>query len=172
MARFIHGLTLSLFMMTQIFIIQGSAASSSAASSSATKEKPLSWFREKYIRQTYDDYYEYTVKRYSLEDNDRDICPDFHKSATIFAITGQQIYRIIRTCSVYIYPTTTTTNDNIHYTPHESHFKQISQITVMDVIQLIRGFLCYTFEIGMYAMSILLLCCSTILITIVMYCHY
>jgi hypothetical protein len=42
----------------------------------------------------------------------------------------------------------------------------------MDVIQLIRGFLCYTFEIGMYAMSILLLCCSTILITIVMYCHY
>lgn len=165
-----HGLTLSLLIMTQIFIIQASAAS--AASSSATKKKPLSWFREKYIRQTYDDYYEYTVKRYSLEDNDRDICPDFHKSATIFAITGQQIYRIIRTCSVYIYPTTTTTNDNIHYTPHESHFKQITQITVTEIIQLIRGFLSYTFEIGMYVMSILLLCCSTILMTIVMFCQY
>ncbi len=166
MARYIHGLTL-LLVMTQIIIIEASAASS------AKKEKSLSWFREKYIRQIYDDYYEYTLKRDTLEDNDRDICPDFHKSATIFAITGQQIYRIIRTCSVYIYPTTmTTTNDNIHYTPHESHFKQIAQMTVMDVIQLIRAFLCYTFEIGMYAMSIFLLCCSTILMTIVMFCHY
>jgi len=168
-----NGLTLSLLIMTQIFIIQALAASAaSAASSSATKKKPLSWFREKYIRQTYDDYYEYTVKRYSLEDNDRDICPDFHKSATIFAITGQQIYRITRTCSVYIHPTTMTTNDNIHYTPHESHFKQITQITVTEIIQLIRGFLSYTFEIGMYVMSILLLCCSTILMTIVMFCQY
>jgi len=161
-----HGLTLSLLVMTQIFIIQASKASPSPSA----KEKPLSWFREKYIRQTYDDYYDYTVKRRTLEDNDYDICPDFHKSATIFAITGKQIYRIIRTCSVYIYPT--TTNDNIHYTPHESHFKQITQITVTDMIQLIRGFLCYTFEIGMYVMSILLLCCSTILMTIVMFCHY
>lgn len=164
-----HGLTLSLLVMTQIFIIQASKASK-ASPSTSSKEKPSSWFREKYIRQTYDDYYDYTVKRRSLEDNDYDICPDFHKSATIFAITGKQIYRIATTCAVYIHPT--TTNDNIHYTPHESHFKQITQITVTDMIQLIRGFLCYTFEIGMYVMSILLLCCSTILMTIVMFCHY
>jgi len=116
MARYIHGLTL-LLVMTQIIIIEASAASS------AKKEKSLSWFREKYIRQIYDDYYEYTLKRDTLEDNDRDICPDFHKSATIFAITGQQIYRIIRTCSVYIYPTTMTTtmqynfDDNCHVLP-------------------------------------------------------
>jgi len=50
-----------------------------------TNKKPAktSWFREKYLQQTYDDYYEYTVNRYSLEDNDIDRCPDFEKSASI-----------------------------------------------------------------------------------------
>lgn len=32
------------------------------------------WFREKYVQQTYDDYYHYTLTRYEFGDNDRDVC--------------------------------------------------------------------------------------------------
>ena len=61
--------------------------------------KTQTWFREKYLQNTYDEYYDYTLTRYKLEDNNRDICPDTHKSSLFFAITGQHMNRIKRTCS-------------------------------------------------------------------------
>lgn len=126
------------------------------------------WFREKYVQQTYDDYYHYTLTRYQFGDNDRDVCPDFHKSASIFAITGQQIYRITKTCSS-LYPQKEISK-SVNYTPPEAHYIHLIDITVMDVLQFLAEFACYTFEIGMYILSIILLCCSTVLIGIGLLC--
>jgi hypothetical protein len=165
----VFGLALALFMITETLAIQPSTAAAAAATTTTTTtmEKPISRFREKYLEQIYNDHYHYTLNRRSLEDNDYDMCPDYHKSATIFSITGQQINRIIRTCSVYV--ERKPAND-IQYSPHESHYTILAQITVMDVIQFTSAFICYTFEIGMYIMSIILLCCSTILIGIGILC--
>ena len=127
-----------------------------------------SWFREKYLQQTYRDYYHYTLTRYEFGDNDRDVCPDFHKSASIFAITGQQIYRITKTCSsLYVQKEITK---SVNYTPPEAHYIQLIDITVMDIVRFVTEFACYTFEIGMFILSVILLCCSTILIGIGLFC--
>ena len=136
--------------------------------SSSTTPSSDSWFREKYLQQTYRDYYHYTLTRYEFGDNDRDVCPDFHKSASIFAITGQQIYRITKTCSsLYVQKEITK---SVNYTPPEAHYIQLIDITVMDVVRFVTEFACYTFEIGMFILSVILLCCSTILIGIGLFC--
>jgi hypothetical protein len=139
-----------------------------------TNKKPAktSWFREKYLQQTYDDYYEYTVNRYSLEDNDIDRCPDFEKSASIFAITNQQIYRISKTCKIYITKAHDPDPSYVNYTPPESQYMKLMNVTVMDVVHFVHEFACYTFEIGMYVLSVILLCCSTMFIGLVMFCQY
>jgi hypothetical protein len=130
--------------------------------------KSSSWFREKYLQQTYDDYYAYTVSRHSLEDNDIDICPDFEKSASIFAITSQHIYRISKTCKIYV----SKDPSYINYTPPESYYTQVINVTVMDVIHFVHEFVCYTFEVGMLIISVIVLCCSTLFIGLVLFCQY
>ncbi len=59
-----------------------------ASIATTTNTTQVSWFREKYLKQTYYDYYIYTYERHSLGDNDIDMCPDTHKSASFYAITG------------------------------------------------------------------------------------
>jgi hypothetical protein len=161
----VFGLALALFMITETFMFQPSDAA--PATTRTTKEKPISRFREKYLEQLYNDQYHYTLTRRSLDDNDYDMCPDYHKSATIFSITGQQINRIITTCGVYI---ERKPQNDIQYTTPESHYTILAQITVMDVIQFTNRFICYTFEISMFILSVILLCCSTILIGIGLLC--
>jgi hypothetical protein len=137
-----------------------------------TNKKPAktSWIREKYLQKTYDDYYEYMVNRHSLEDNDIDWCPDFEKWAYIFAITNQQIYRISKTCKTYV--TKATDPSYVNYTPPESHYTQVMNVKVMDVIHFVDEFACYTFELVMLIMSVILLCCSTMFIGLVLFCQY
>jgi hypothetical protein len=163
----VFGLALALFMIIETFMFQPSVAMPATTRTTTTKEKPISRFREKYLEQIYNDQYHYTLTRRSLDDNDYDMCPDYHKSATIFSITGKQINRIITTCGVYI---ERKPQNDIQYTTPESHYTILAQITVTDVVQFTSGIICYTFEIGMYIMSIILLFCSTILITIGIFC--
>lgn len=123
------------------------------------------WFREKYLQQIYDDYYYYTLTRYDFEDNDRDVCPDFQKSASIFAITGQQIYQITKTCSL-IYVQKVITKSANYTSPPPAHYIQRIDITLMDVVRFIIEVTCYTFEIGRFILLFVLLCYSTILLGI------
>lgn len=71
---------------TLLLMIAFFAAAAAAAPS-------VSWFREKYLTQTYNEYYTYTLTRWRMDDNDRDVCPDTHTPAIYFAITGQQLSR-------------------------------------------------------------------------------
>lgn len=141
-----------------------------------TNKKPAktSWFREKYLQQTYDDYYEYTVNRHSLEDNDIDQCPDFKKSAFIFAIMNQQIYSISKTCKIYVTKAQEPEPDLtfINYTPPELQYTKLMNVTATEVIHLIHEFTCYTLKTGMYVLSLILLCCSTLFIVIMLFCQY
>jgi hypothetical protein len=95
-----------------------------------------SWFREKYLQKTYDEYYHYTMTRYKLEDNDRDVCPEIHKSSVIYAITGQHLNRLDNRCSLYLHKI-----NIIHYTPPEAYHAQLIRITVMDVLLCIKNML-------------------------------
>ena len=149
---------------TGIIIALLSMAAVAVASSS-------SWFREKYNEQTYNDYYDYTVSRYSLTDNNRDTCPDIHTSASIFAITGQQIQRVTRTCSS-LYVTKGTSSSIPKYTPPEAHYIQLIEVTVVDVVEFIGVFMCYLLEIAMLLVSLILLFWTTLMMVMLLFCQY
>lgn len=148
-------------VLATVIIIIALLASASASS----------WFREKYNEQTYDDYYDYTVSRYSLTDNNRDTCPDIHTSASIFAITGQQIRRVTRTCSS-LYVTKGTLSSIAKYTPPEAHYIQLIEVTIADVAEIIGVFMCYLLEIAMLLVSLILLCWSTLMMVMLIFCQY
>jgi hypothetical protein len=63
------------------------------AGTPTTVTVPVPWFREKYLTQIYNEYYVYTFSRWRLEDNDSDMCPEIHKPAVYFAITGRPLWR-------------------------------------------------------------------------------
>jgi hypothetical protein len=128
-----------------------------------------SWFREKYLQQTYDEYYEHTYTRYKFGDNDRDVCPDVHKSAIFFAITGQHMRRSAQpqTC-LYI----RRSRIGAHYKPPVAHDVQLIDITVMDVIVFLGEFILYAYKITMVLSWIVLLSGSTLCTIILMFCQY
>ena len=153
-----------------IFALLSTAAAVAASSSS--------WFREKYNEQTYHDYYDYTVSRYSLTDNNRDTCPDIHTSASIFAITGQQIQRVTRTCSsLYVTKGTSSSSSSSlssipKYTPPEAHYIQLIEVTVVDIVEFIGVFMCYLLEIAMLLVSLILLFWTTLMMVMLLFCQY
>ena len=109
-----------------------------------------SWFREKYLQKTYDEYYEYTITRYKLEDNDRDVCPDIHKSSLFYAITGQHMNRLPNSC--YLHKI-----NSVRYTPSEApppHALLI--ITVFDVLLCMKK-LVYIITTSVYSLILIML---------------
>ena len=109
-----------------------------------------SWFREKYLQKTYDEYYEYTITRYKLEDNDRDVCPDIHKSSLFYAITGQHMNRLPNSCYLHRI-------NSVRYTPSEApppHARLI--ITVFDVLLCMKK-LVYIITTSVYSLILIML---------------
>lgn len=125
-----------------------------------------SWFREKYLQKSYEEYYDYTLTRYKLEDNDYDVCPDFHKSSIFFAITDQHMNRVKKTCSTNYVQKTIKIN-----TSYDNKIRDI-QMTIMDILEFLRVVACYTFEISMLIMSVILASCSTLFMIILLFCQY
>ena len=146
-------------------------AAVAAVAVTATTPTSKSWFREKYIQQTYNDYYEYMLTRYELGDNDRDVCPDIHKSSIIFAITGQHIYRITNTCSSP-YAKKKPAKVDLDQEGQYSQYAQYITGIMTSIIEFIGEFICYTFEITMLILSIILASCSTLFMIILMFCQY
>ena len=143
----------------------------SLLSTTSTSTSTTTWFREKYNEQTYQDYYDYSISRYNLRDNNRDTCPDFHTSASIFAITGQQIQRVTRTCSSLYVKKGTSSKANAKYTPPEANYIQLIEVTVMDVVEFIGVFMCYFLEFAMLLVSLILLFWSTVFMVILVFCQ-
>jgi hypothetical protein len=125
-----------------------------------------SWFREKYLQQIYDEQYEHTYTRYKFGDNDRDVCPELHKPAIFFAITGNHMRRSAqpRTC-LYI----RRSHIGAHYKPPVAHDVHLIDITVMEVIEFMIEFILYAYKITMVFSWIVLLSGSTLFMIIMMF---
>ena len=136
----------------------------------ASAPSTSSWFREKYLQKTYDDYYEYTYTRYKLEDNDRDVCPDVHKSSIFFAITGRRIGRSTQQPQTRLY--ITKSRIGTHYKQPNAHDVQIIDITVTDVIVFLIEFMLYAYKIMMALSSIVLASCGTLCMLMLIFCKY
>ena len=150
------------------------AKSSSPRSSSSPPSK--SWFREKYLVGSYAIYYDYNLNRLEFGDNDRDMCPDVYKLATIYAITGRYLQEIKHTCSsLYVQIPTKNNDSHIDYILPRSFELQdfeIIYVIATDVLQFLGQFLCYIFDIGITILSIVFAACFTLFMVILLFCQY
>ncbi len=129
-----------------------------------------SWFRMKYLVGLYESYYDYRIHQFQLEDNDRDICTDVYKTATVYAITGRYLHKVKTTCSALYYtvkqPETQTppplpplSVSELHMTPRDF---------LIRIFQLVHS----TIKYGMFMMLVILTICSYLLILILVYCQF
>ena len=150
-----------------LFITTTHSAAASAAATATATANSNSWFREKYLKQVYDDYYMYY--RWKPNANDRDKCPEIHKPAVYFAMTGQQLwpktpltFRQQRELNNYRNRNRNRNQPN-RYSRREykAHYIHIINITIAEVIHFLLDFAQYCCEI-----LILLLCIIMITLTI------
>jgi hypothetical protein len=158
-------------LFTSLLAVASAGSVTGQSSSPPSSPASKSWFREKYLVGAYDTYYEYTLHRFELRDNDRDMCPDVYKSATIFAVTGQYMNRIKQTCSIAVY-VQRNTDIHAHYPPPEAPDLRFIHITVMDILHFVGQLVCYTFEYVMLVISIILASCSTLFMIILLFYQY
>lgn len=135
----------------------------------ASAPSTTSWFREKYLQQTYDEQYKNTFTRYQFGDNNRDVCVEVHKPAIFFAITGRRMSHSAQP-QTYLYIRRITIKT--HYKPPSAHDVQLIDITVMDVIDFLNKFIYYVFEISMILSSIVLASFSTLCMIMLIFCQY
>jgi hypothetical protein len=140
--------------LTPVFFLLFITATPATAASTAAS---VPWFREKYLKQVYNDYYMYSLYRWKPNDNDRDKCPEIHKPAVYFAMTGQQLW-----------PKTPLTNrqrrelnnyrrrrqryggdgrSRREYTPHYIH---IVNVTVAEVLHFMTEFIHYFYTLLLF----------------------
>ena len=153
-----HIITLLLLLFTT-----SSAAAATAASTP--------WFREKYLAQTYNEYYIYTFSRWRLEDNDLDMCPEIHKPAVYFAMTGRPLWRE----SPLSHPTYRQRQRRqrrriiTQPTPYDIRWVEIS---VLDVVWFLIDFHLYCCELLIPLLSIFMASLTTIILCILVFGQY
>ena len=146
-----------------------------AAAAPVAAPAPNSWFREKYLSQTYDEYYHYSISRYRFGNNEHDVCPEIHKSATFFAITGRQMNRkpvLLPICpSVSLYVRRYNTKHAIYqeYTHPEV---QYARFIMSDIIEPLGKFIEYIFELCMILCSILFASFISLVVIILTFAQY
>ena len=157
----------------------------------AAAAAPKSWFREKYIDHLRAEYYDYYMSQNQLAvadgvvdigvgNNKRDICPEFHKTSTLFAITGRRQpapalaaqKNIPRTCPLSIYATAPKPAKYTDYLPPEEYYPRFIRIAVEDVIEPLGNFMCDVFEVFMIISSFILATLSSIFMIILIFGQY
>ena len=140
--------------------------------SSASASAPVPWFREKYLAQIYNEYYIYTFSRWRLDDNDLDMCPEIHKPAVYFAMTGRPLWRE----SPLSHPTYRQRQRRrrrqhiiTQPTPYDIRLVEIS---VLDVVWFLIDFHLYCCELLILLLSILLASLTTIILCILVFGQY
>ena len=141
-------------------------------SSAAAASTPVPWFREKYLTQIYNEYYVYTFSRWRLGDNDIDMCPEIHKPAVYFAITGRPLWRE----SPLSHPTyrqhqrlRRARGGYAQPTPYDIRWVEIS---VLDVVWFIIDFHLYCCELLIPLLSIFMASLTTIILCILVFGQY
>ena len=114
--------------------------SSSAKPSSSSSPLSPPWFREKYLKETYDQYYVYT---YETEYKDRNHCPEIHKPAVMAALTGTTFLHKHRVRAKMPPPVK-------YWKPPKAHYSYILDITIRDILVYLSKFLPYIWNITYY----------------------
>lgn len=143
------------------------------AGTPTTVTVPVPWFREKYLTQIYNEYYVYTFSRWRLEDNDSDMCPEIHKPAVYFAITGRPLWRE----SPLSHPTYRQRQRRRHRiitqpTPYDIRWVEISALDVAWFLIDFHLYCYYCFRLMMILLSILLASLATIILCILVFGQY
>ena len=131
-----------------------------------------SWFRENYLQYTYDEYYEHTMTLYRFGDNERDMCPDVHKSATFFAITGRRPMNQKMICLSPLYAKKLLPSKDIGYQPPEAYYVILIRTTVNDIIEPLGELIYDAFHVGIIVISIILASMSSLFLIILVFCQY
>lgn len=131
-----------------------------------------SWFRENYLQYTYDEYYEHTTTLYRFGDNERDMCPDIHKSATFFAITGRRPMNQKMICLSPLYAKKLRPSKDIGYQPPEAYYALFIRTTVNDIIEPLGELIYDAFHVGMIVISIILASMSSLFLIMLVFCQY
>ena len=145
---------------------------SSAAAAAASA--PVPWFREKYLAQIYNEYYIYTFSRWRLEDNDLDMCPEIHKPAVYFAMTGRPLWRE----SPLSHPTyrqrqRQRQRQRRHIITQPTPYDiRLIEISVLDVVWFLIDFHLYCCELLILLLSILMASLTTIILYILVFGQY
>lgn len=152
---------------TLLLIIAFFAAAAAVTSAAAPS---VSWFREKYLTQTYIEYYTYTLTRWRMDDNDRDVCPDTHKYAIYFAITGQQLWRQrIHIPQVTVIPPRRPPPPILFYTAHDN---RVILYTVDDIVFFLIDFIQYCYLLLIHLLSFLMALLTTMILGILIFGQY
>lgn len=147
-----------------LFITTTNAAASAA---------PVSWFREKYITQIYDEYYKYTFSRWRLDDNDIDMCPEIHKPAVYFAITGRPLWRESPLShATYRQRQRSQRIRDRQQRRFTAYDIRWVEITVMDVVWFLIDFVLYCCELLIILLSVLMATLTTIILFILVFGQY
>lgn len=162
-----HIITLSLLLLLLLFTTSIAAA--------ATASAPVPWFREKYLAQIYNEYYIYTFSRWRLDDNDLDMCPEIHKPAVYFAMTGRPLWRE----SPLSHPTyrQRQRRQRRHrarggYAQPTAYDIRWVEISVLDVVWFLIDFHMYCCELLILLLSILMASLTTIILCILVFGQY
>jgi len=145
------------------------------AGTPTTVTAPVPWFREKYLTQIYNEYYVYTFSRWRLEDNDSDMCPEIHKPAVYFAITGRPLWRE----SPLSHPTyrqhqrlRRARGGYTQPTPYDIRWVEISALDVARFLIDFHLYCYYCFRLMMILLSILMATLTTIILYILVFGQY
>jgi hypothetical protein len=150
------------------------------ATATASADSTKSWFREKYLEYYHDEYYDYymSLNQYS---NKRVICTDFHKSATVFAITGRRQRSASaartneqqhRTCPTILLYAAATTLKHTDYLPQEEYYPRLIRIAVEEILEPLGDFMCDVFKIYIIMMSVILASIFSVFIIMLIFCQY
>lgn len=146
----------------------------------ATAAATTPWFREKYLKETYNEYYIYTFSRWRLDDNDIDMCPELHKPAVYFAITGQNLWtHTPLTHATYRQRQREDRRRQRRQRRHDqgpgeytAHYLLWFEITVQDVVWFLIDFILYCCELLILLLSVLMASLTTMILCMLVFGQY
>jgi hypothetical protein len=160
------------FIYMAFLVVATSAPSAAPSTAAAPSAAPsISWFRENYLTQTKNEYFVYTLRRWRMDDNDRDMCPDTHTSAVYFALTGKQLWRHHHHLPrVSVLPPRPPPPPQ--FPLYISHEIRIIQYTVEHVIWFLYSFTQYCCLLLIQLLSILMASLATMIMIMLVFYQY
>jgi hypothetical protein len=138
-----------------------------AVATTTTTTVGKSWFRENYMKQLCKEYYIHAFSRLDFDENNKiDNCPEVHKPAIYFAITGENLWS--RTQS-YKYQQRDHERFQKHYIHPRPPELKIMMISVDDFGWLLLDFVLYSANLIITLLSFIMALFTTLILYILIF---